>query len=224
MPDEIEDVQFNLGSGGDTVNISGDFTNTSLLPSTIKVNGGALNDTVNATGLTSAHGIVFNGGGGDDTFFVSGAGGNDTFDGGSGTNTIDYSDVGFGVTVNLGNAAQQFTGDGFDTISNVQNVVGTAFDDTLTGTTAGTNRITGGGGVDTSRYIATSSSLAIFGFDVDGHWTVTIGGVTDTFIGVETPDVLGQEHSAGRPRPARMSAASRPCSTRSMRRQGAKRS
>ncbi|TMJ03980.1 MAG: tandem-95 repeat protein [Alphaproteobacteria bacterium] len=182
--DEIEDVQFNLGSGGDTVNISGDFTNTSLSGSTIKVVGGNGADTVDARSLSSTHAINFAGNGGDDYFYVSGAGGNDTFDGGSGINTIDYSDVGHGVTVDLGNGAAQNTGDGSDTITNVQNVVGTAFGDTLTGT-AGANRITGGGGVDTSGYGATLSTAATFGFDGSGHWTVTIGGATDTLIGVE---------------------------------------
>ncbi|MEJ0075773.1 MAG: tandem-95 repeat protein [Alphaproteobacteria bacterium] len=182
--DEIEDVQFNLGNGGDTVNMSGDFSTTSLSASTITVNGGSGADTVDARNLSSAHAIHFYGNGGDDYFYVSGAGGNDTFDGGTGTNTIDYSDVGHAVTVDLGNNAAQNTGDGLDTISNVQNVVGTGFDDTLTGT-AGANRITGGAGIDTSSYSGTASAAATFGFDGSGHWTVTIGSVTDTLIGVE---------------------------------------
>ncbi len=47
--DEIEDVRFNLGSNGDTVNISGDFSATKLSGSTITVAGGVGNDTVDAT-------------------------------------------------------------------------------------------------------------------------------------------------------------------------------
>ena len=89
VADEIEDVQFNLGSGGDTVNISGDFSNTSLEPNTITINGGVGNDTVNAGGLTSAHDIVFYGNGGDDTF-TSGAG-DDTFVGGTGTDKVVFT-------------------------------------------------------------------------------------------------------------------------------------
>ncbi len=55
-------------SGGDTINVIGDFNapETSLNFSTITVNGGRGNDTVNITGLTSDHRIIFNGGGGND--------------------------------------------------------------------------------------------------------------------------------------------------------------
>ena len=70
--------------------------------STITVNGGAGNDIVDASALTTTHGIVFNGGGSDDTLISSNAGGNDTFNGGGGNDTIDYSHVtGNGVTVDL---------------------------------------------------------------------------------------------------------------------------
>ncbi|MET4482822.1 peroxidase family protein [Bradyrhizobium sp. F1.13.3] len=51
---------------GDTVAIVGNFTGTSLNYSTITVNGGAGTDTVDISGLTSDHRIVFHGGGGDD--------------------------------------------------------------------------------------------------------------------------------------------------------------
>ncbi|MCK1404900.1 peroxidase family protein [Bradyrhizobium sp. 76] len=52
--------------GGDTVQVVGNFTGTSLNYSTITVNGGAAADTVDISGLTSDHRIVFHGGGGDD--------------------------------------------------------------------------------------------------------------------------------------------------------------
>ncbi|MCK1685875.1 hypothetical protein IVA85_08040 [Bradyrhizobium sp. 145] len=51
---------------GDSVAIVGNFTGTSLNYSTITVNGGAGADTVDISGLTSDHRIVFHGGGGDD--------------------------------------------------------------------------------------------------------------------------------------------------------------
>ncbi len=53
-------------NGGDTINVFGDFTQTSLDYSTITVNGSDAADTVDITGLTSAHRVVFNGGGGGD--------------------------------------------------------------------------------------------------------------------------------------------------------------
>ena len=55
-------------SGGDTVNVFGDFTQTSLSFNTITVNGGRGNDSVDISGLTSDHRLVFNTGGGADQF------------------------------------------------------------------------------------------------------------------------------------------------------------
>jgi Ca2+-binding RTX toxin-like protein len=68
------DVTANNGNGGpdggvaagDTVQVIGNFTSSSLNYSTITVNGGAGGDTVDISGLTSDHRIVFHGGGGDD--------------------------------------------------------------------------------------------------------------------------------------------------------------
>jgi hypothetical protein len=57
----------NSGSnGGDTITVTGDFTQTSLDYSTITVNGGTGTDTVDISGLSSAHRIVFTTNGGDD--------------------------------------------------------------------------------------------------------------------------------------------------------------
>jgi Ca2+-binding RTX toxin-like protein len=53
-------------NGGDTINVIGDFTSTSLDYSTITVNGSTATDKVNITDLTSAHRIVFNTSGGQD--------------------------------------------------------------------------------------------------------------------------------------------------------------
>jgi Ca2+-binding RTX toxin-like protein len=51
---------------GDSIAVVGNFTNTSLHYSTITVNGGDGSDTVDISGLTSDHRVVFHGGGGDD--------------------------------------------------------------------------------------------------------------------------------------------------------------
>lgn len=53
-------------NGGDTVQVIGDFNPTSLNFNTITVNGGSDNDTVDISGLTSDHRLVFNSGGGSD--------------------------------------------------------------------------------------------------------------------------------------------------------------
>ncbi|MBR0551004.1 peroxidase family protein [Stakelama marina] len=54
------------GATGDTINIVGDFTGTSLAYNTITVTGSGANDTVDISGLTSAHRLKFNSGGGAD--------------------------------------------------------------------------------------------------------------------------------------------------------------
>ena len=54
-------------NGGDTINIIGDFTETSLDFNTITIGGTPGNDVVNIAGLTSEHRIVFNTAGGTDT-------------------------------------------------------------------------------------------------------------------------------------------------------------
>jgi hypothetical protein len=54
------------GHGSDTVQIVGDFSGTSLALNTITINGSSGDDTVDISGLTSDHRIVFNGFGGSD--------------------------------------------------------------------------------------------------------------------------------------------------------------
>jgi Ca2+-binding RTX toxin-like protein len=54
-------------AGGDTVQIVGNFTDTSLNFSTITINGESGNDTVDISALSSAHRIVFRSNGGNDT-------------------------------------------------------------------------------------------------------------------------------------------------------------
>jgi Ca2+-binding RTX toxin-like protein len=83
------------------------------------------------------------GGNGNDTL-VSGAA-NDTMNGNAGVNTVSYASAGGPVTVTLPSSG---TGDGTDTLTNVQNITGSAFSDTLTGDVEN-NRITGGAGNDT---------------------------------------------------------------------------
>ncbi len=55
-------------SGGDTIIVAGDFTQTSLHYSTITVEGTGAGDTIDISGLTSAHRLVFDSNGGADTF------------------------------------------------------------------------------------------------------------------------------------------------------------
>jgi Ca2+-binding RTX toxin-like protein len=67
--DNIEEIIINPPSptlSGDSVMIHGDFSPTSLLLNTITINGTSGDDTVDLSGLSSAHRIVFHTNGGDD--------------------------------------------------------------------------------------------------------------------------------------------------------------
>jgi hypothetical protein len=73
-------------------------------------------------------------------------------DGGGGTNTVSYANAASGVNVNLELQGQaQSTGVSTDTLSNFQNLIGSAYNDILHGG-AGANSIDGGGGLNTAVY------------------------------------------------------------------------
>ncbi len=109
----------------------------------------------NLTGDDSVNRLVgrlgddtLNGGGGDDTLI--GGRGADTLIGGSGTDTADYGWSGEGVTVHLGKGVG-LGGDAHgDTLTGIENIMGSDFDDKLTGDD-GTNRLNGGAGDDILR-------------------------------------------------------------------------
>ena len=67
---EIEDVVVHGGGGNDTLTVSGDFTGTSLLTSTVTFDGGGGDDTINTSKLTSNHRVVMDGGAGVDAAVV----------------------------------------------------------------------------------------------------------------------------------------------------------
>ena len=86
---------------------------------------------------------VVNGGSGNDHIIAGG--GNDTIIGGSGFDTLDFSGAKHGVKVNL--EAHTAFGFGKDSVSGVEAVIGSEFDDTLTGDKAD-NLLIGGAGND----------------------------------------------------------------------------
>jgi Ca2+-binding RTX toxin-like protein len=78
-------------------------------------------------------GVTFYGRGGNDELLGSsgddvleGGAGNDTLDGGAGNDTASYAHASTGVTVDLGTAAPQDTGEGIDTLVSIENVTGSA--------------------------------------------------------------------------------------------------
>lgn len=82
--------------------------------------------------------------------------GNDVLDGGDGFDQAFYAGPTVGVTVSLAISGPQNTGHGFDTLINIEGILGTYYDDVLTGDDAanlligdpGDDKIAGGGGAD----------------------------------------------------------------------------
>jgi Ca2+-binding RTX toxin-like protein len=94
------------------------------------------------------------GGAGNDT--LRGSAGNDVFDGGANNDVVDYSTANVSVRVDLSNTAAQNTNWGMDRFVSVENIVGTLYNDTLTGSSgtnilvgySGNDSLVGGGGAD----------------------------------------------------------------------------
>jgi Ca2+-binding RTX toxin-like protein len=119
--------------------------------------GGAGRDTL--VSINSLLGSAFNDTliGNDDPNIIEGGAGDDTLAGGLGVDTLSYASAGAGVTVSLATqTAQNTIGAGTDTATGFENLIGSAHNDSLTGTDlanviaggAGNDAITGGGGVD----------------------------------------------------------------------------
>jgi Ca2+-binding RTX toxin-like protein len=116
---------------------------------------------------------VINGGAGNDQ--ISGGAGNDSLDGGVGIDTVSYATATSGVSVSL-LAGVSSGGDGSDMLIGFENILGSSFDDVLTGNAAanvilagagndilwggaGNDRLVGGAGVDTASYADSASAV-----------------------------------------------------------------
>jgi Ca2+-binding RTX toxin-like protein len=151
------------GTAGDDVLVAGTGNNV--------INAGDGNDVLTAgSGNNELHG-----GAGNDLLF-SGPG-NDLLDGGPGIDTVSYAHATAGVTVDLSLATAQNTGGaGTDTLTGIENLVGSNFNDSLTGDShnnvinggLGDDILNGGGGDD----------ILIGGL---GNNTLTGGSGADTF-------------------------------------------
>lgn len=81
--------------------------------------------------------------------FIEGSAGTNVLVGGAGVDLLTYENASGGITINLDSTSAQATGGaGTDTVSGFEQVIGSAFKDTLTGT-AGSNVLAGGKGSDT---------------------------------------------------------------------------
>lgn len=123
--------------------------------------------------IGSASADALTGTDGNDLFGASG--GADTIDGGTGSDTLTYQFAETGVSVSLGGAGLNGA-----TLISVENLTGSAFDDTLGGNAAA-NVITGGDGVDTLYYAGAPGGVTInLATGGTGGWAAG-----DTYVGIE---------------------------------------
>lgn len=107
-------------------------------------NGDVLTDIENLTGSTHDDTLV---GDGSDNLLIGG-GGADVLDGAAGTDTVSYANSDAAVSVDLALGTGTGGDAQGDTISGIENLTGSDYDDTLTGDISN-NSILGGDGVDT---------------------------------------------------------------------------
>ena len=99
---------------------------------------------------------VIRGGAGDD--ILLGGGGQDTLDGGSGKDTLSYADAGAKVTISLSSSTARFGTATAGTALNFEGIIGSAFDDKLSGDAMADVVVIGGGftGLSTALHLARS--------------------------------------------------------------------
>jgi Ca2+-binding RTX toxin-like protein len=147
----IENFLFDDGliSAPILLSVNGDTWNGTALDDEVYGLGGSdtLNGNDGADRLTgNAGNDSLNGGAGDDVLW--GGAGDDILNGGAGNDTAVYSDATSAVSVSLATTNRQQTGGaGRDTLSSIENLVGSSFNDTLTGD-GNANTLQGGAGND----------------------------------------------------------------------------
>jgi Ca2+-binding RTX toxin-like protein len=184
------------GAGNDTI-LGGDGNDPSLVggPGNDTIDGGAGTDNVDYSSAPSAVAVDLRTGSADDSMGgtdtisnvenVTGSpNGGDTIEGNAADNvlnggggagdTVSYSGAPTGVTVDLTNSAAQNTGDGTDTLTGFDNLVGSANADSLT---AGAGQTANGGAGDDQITVVSSGT----GNGGSGDDTLVAAGVLQAF-------------------------------------------
>ncbi|MDD5360125.1 MAG: Ig-like domain-containing protein, partial [Sulfurovaceae bacterium] len=189
-------------------------------PATITLDNGMINgtdgdDVINGTdGDDIINGLagndIINGLAGND--IIEGGLGDDTLNGGTGIDTVTYENSTVGVIVNLTTTtAQNTVGEGIDTLSNFENIIGSNYNDTLIGNSLnnvlegglGDDTLNGGTGIDTVTYenstvgvivnltTTTAQNTVGEGIDTLSNFENIIGSnYNDTLIGNSLNNVL----------------------------------
>ncbi|MFC7500169.1 sulfatase-like hydrolase/transferase [Enterovirga sp. GCM10030262] len=124
------------------------------------------------------------GGSGDDV--IDGGEGDDSLLGGDGDDTVSYAGAAGGVTVSLTERGVQATaGAGADTLADIENLVGSGWNDSITGTVSA-NRLLGGTGEDILEGVAGDDDLE----GGDGNDMLLGGGGADRMRGGLGDDVF----------------------------------
>jgi len=150
---------------------------------------------------------IIDGGEGND--LINGGAGADTIDGGNGNDTVTYATAGAWINVDLGANYTYNSDAGGDVITNVENLIGTAYNDFLTGNSgnnildggAGNDYLNGGngndtligGGGDNSLLAGDGDDLLISGAGAD---TVSGGNGTDTVSYANSTDWINVDLGA----------------------------
>ena len=155
------------------------------------------NDTINGLGgddtlIGGAGADIINGGDGNDN--IIGGLGADTIDGGTGNFDTAFYDQSFeGVTVNLDGAAGSGGEAEGDTLTGIEQVVGSLFDDVITGNDAnniffglaGADALNGGDGSDTASFVGSGAGVIVnliigegAGGDAEGDTFTSIENLT----------------------------------------------
>lgn len=183
------------GAGADTITGNGYANVLRGNAGADTINGGAGDDTLDG----GVGNDTLNGGDGAD--ILNGGAGTDTLNGGAGVDAADYSTATAAVAVNLALTTMQNTGGGgYDTLVGIENLIGSIYNDTLTGNAGdnalsggvgadilvgglGNDLLDGGAGIDTANYSSATAGVRInLGLTTA---QATGGAGTDTLVNIE---------------------------------------
>lgn len=152
--------------------------------------GSDFNDTL----VGDSNSNKLNGGAGNDT--LEGMGGADSLMGSTGTNTASYEHASTGVLASLGTAATNTNDAAGDTYTDIQNLTGSAYNDTLIGDIA-SNALSGGGGSDTLEGMGGADTLIGGSGNNTASYEHSVNGLTVSLDtpGINTGDAAGDVYT-----------------------------